>query len=336
MRSVLTLAALAATASAAAVSIPSPAAVQVDISTWATCSGPVKSSPTRFWLDEQDHSGNARGIAPFSDGYDTYPVYRNVLDYSVRNDGTGDQSGNLQQAIDTDGRGGSREGKGVTYQPALVYLPPGTYQLKKTLNLRVGTVIVGDPIDRPVIKASEDFSGDVLVNGYDKAAGPPETSFMTLMKNVILDTTALSPDRNITVLAWGVAQGCGLTNVEINMPPDSTGHTGINLQGGSTLAIADVVSSIPNPRTREAADTSLANHWRGCWHPELKPAGQLQECIFQTLQDSVRRNRRTHRSLARRHFRHVQTWRGHVEQRAGYDSDPRFDIDELWTRCKIP
>src|SRR5712664_2040755 len=80
------------------------------------CAGPVQSQPKTFWLDQQDHTGSARGYAPFISGYYTYPVYRNVLDYSVRNDGTGDQTANLQNAIYTDGRGGSRKGQGVTYE----------------------------------------------------------------------------------------------------------------------------------------------------------------------------------------------------------------------------
>ncbi|KAL1849569.1 hypothetical protein Plec18170_007477 [Paecilomyces lecythidis] len=278
MYGLFSLAALAATASAAAVAIPSPAptsayksspklpshpelpiAPHVGYNTsytppsktataeslnvlaaQATCTGPTKSSPTAYWLDQQDHTGNARGYAPFISGYYTYPVYRNVLNYSVSNDGSGDQTQNLQNAINTDGRGGSRKGQGVSYEPAEVYLPAGTYQLGSTLNLRMGTIIVGDPINPPTIKASSNFNGNVLVNGYDDATGHPEDSFMTLLKNVILDTTALSASTSFTALEWGVAQGCGLTNVKINMPTSSTGHTGINLQGGSTIAITDV------------------------------------------------------------------------------------------------
>lgn len=212
------------------------------------CKGPVQSQPTTFWLDQQDHTGPARGYAPFISGYYTYPVYRNVLNYSVKNDGTGDQTANLQNAINTDGRGGSREGQGVTYEPAEVYFPGGTYQLKSTLNLRMNTIIVGDPLNPPVIKAAPDFTGDTLVNGYDDANNDPssgatrgELSFMTMMKNVIIDTTALPGDLSFTALQWGVAQGCGLTNVKINMPLYSTMQTGINLTGGSTITVADVV-----------------------------------------------------------------------------------------------
>ncbi|KAJ5773645.1 hypothetical protein N7457_008541 [Penicillium paradoxum] len=76
--------------------------------------------------------------------------------------------------------------------------------------------------------------------GYDSHNGNPETSFATVIKNVILDTTALKPDRHFTALQWGVAQGSGLTNVKIRMPTHSTGHIGIDVIAGSTIAVTDV------------------------------------------------------------------------------------------------
>jgi hypothetical protein len=35
-----------------------------------------------------------------------------------------------------------------------------------------------------------------------------------------------------------------MANVKIIMPEDSTGHTGIVLKGGSTIAVTDVVSFV--------------------------------------------------------------------------------------------
>ena len=177
----------------------------------------------------------------FTDNNDKYPVFRNVLDFGVANDGTGDQSGKLQDTINTDGNGGSRYKNGLTTRPAEVYLPGGTYQLSKVWDLRVGTIIVGDPNDPPVIKASANFDGDAVVNGYDFGVGAPETSFMTLLKNVVIDTTAIDKTKAVMALNWGVAQGAGMSNIKIVMPEDSTGHTGIVLKGGSTIAVTDVV-----------------------------------------------------------------------------------------------
>ncbi|KAJ5133945.1 Ribonucleotide reductase class I alpha subunit [Penicillium atrosanguineum] len=225
-------------ASASAVTIPSPS--EGDIRRRDTCTGPIASSPTSYWLLEQDHTGNARGYAPEVLSNPNYPVWRNVQDYSASADGSGDQSSSIQNAINDDGSGGSREGQGVTKFAAEVFLPGGTYQLGSTLNLRVGTVITGDPLNPPVLKASSGFSDSTLINGYDSGNGAAETSFMTLLRNVVIDTTAVSAGTQITALQWGVAQGSGLTNVKINMPTSSTGHTGIDINGGSTIAVTDV------------------------------------------------------------------------------------------------
>ncbi|KAJ5491124.1 hypothetical protein N7539_002691 [Penicillium diatomitis] len=191
-------------------------------------------------MADQDHTGVSRGYAPGVTKNARYPVWRNVQQYGASADGSGDQTGSIQNAIDDDGSNGSREGKGVTKFPAEVFLPGGTYQLGSTLNLRVGTVITGDPLNPAVLKASANFNGDTIVNGYDSPHGAPETSFMTLLRNVVIDTTALSPDAAITALQWGVAQGSGLTNVKINMPYNSNGQVGIKLTGGSTIAVTDV------------------------------------------------------------------------------------------------
>lgn len=203
------------------------------------CAGPTASSPKKYWFLDQDHIGNARGYAPEVSNTD-YPVWRNVKDYSAKADGSGDQTSSIQDAINDDGSSGSRESQGVTKYPAEVFLPGGTYQLGSTLDLRVGTVITGDPLDPPVLKASSDFNGDTVVNGFDKKNGQPETSFMTLLRNVVIDTTAVSADTKIVALQWGVAQGSGLTNIKINMPTKSKGHTGIDIDSGSTIAVTDV------------------------------------------------------------------------------------------------
>ncbi|CRG88664.1 hypothetical protein PISL3812_05698 [Talaromyces islandicus] len=205
------------------------------------CANPTPSqAPSKYWLETQDHTGSGRGKAPFIQGNTAYPVHRNVLDYGVKNDGSGKQTAALQDAINSDGQGGSREGRGVTYMPAEVFLPGGVYKLDSTLDLRLGTIIVGDPLNRPVIKASSDFVGSTLINGQDPAAGHPETTFMIALKDVILDTTDIDASAKFTALQWGIAQGCALTNVEINMPQGSLGHIGIHINGGSTIAVTDV------------------------------------------------------------------------------------------------
>lgn len=52
-------------------------------------------------------------------------------------------------------------------KPAVVYLPSGTYQMAGSLQLYVGTVLIENPLDPPVLKATADFPNDHIVYGKD-------------------------------------------------------------------------------------------------------------------------------------------------------------------------
>ena len=210
----------------------------------ASCSGPVSSNPSTYWLDQEDHTGAARGFAPFLPGDFNYPVYRNVKSYNAVGDGNADDTQSLQNAINDDGNGGNRYNNEVTTRPAEVFVPGGIYKLTKQLDLRLNTILVGDPNNMPTFKASSNFNGGTVVNGYDYATHDSggTTAFFIAMKNIIIDTTDIAPDTTVLALQWGIAQGCQLTNIKINMPTNSKGHTGIALDQGSTTAVTDIVS----------------------------------------------------------------------------------------------
>ena len=216
----------------------------------ASCGEPVRSNPSAYWLDQQDHTGNARGYAPFLPGDFTYPVYRNVKAYHAVGDGNADDTQSLQNAINDDGKGGNRYNNEISTRPAEVFVPGGTYKLTKQLDLRLNTVLVGDPNNMPIFKASSNLQGGTVVNGYDYATHDSggTTAFFMAMKNIIIDTTSIAPDTTVVALQWGVAQACQLTNIKINMPTNSKGHTGIALDQGSTTAVTDVVG---HPRLRK-------------------------------------------------------------------------------------
>lgn len=161
--------------------------------------------------------------------------------YNAKNDGTGDQTAAIQNSISyTSSIGGDRKDSGVTTQPAQVYIPSGTYVLGSTLNLLTKTIFMGDPNDPPVLRAGPDFNGETLINGNDDSSGHHETPFFTQLRNVVLDITAIDSFTSITALQWGVAQSCAVGNLKIRMPLKTTGHSGINLEGGSTIAVTDV------------------------------------------------------------------------------------------------
>lgn len=208
------------------------------------------STAAPYWLDQQDHTGPARGYAPFLGSDHTYPVYRNVKNYGAAGDGRKDDIEALQKAINDDPNSKSRNRykNEVTTRPALVFVPGGTYIIKKTLDMRLNTIFVGDPIDRPVIKASSDFQGEVLIQGHDYATpdgASGTTNFLTAIKNIVIDTRNINKDKKTTALGWGVSQACHLTNIKIEMPDYSTGHTGIDINQGSTVAVTDIVRHLP-------------------------------------------------------------------------------------------
>lgn len=113
-------------------------------------------------------------------------------------------------------------------------------QICAQLDLRIGTILVGDPINPPTIKACSGFKGTIVINGRDFKASDPTTVFFIAVKNIIIDTTAVDPSTALAALDWTTSQACHLTNVKINMPPSSSGHTGMLITGGSSTAITDV------------------------------------------------------------------------------------------------
>jgi hypothetical protein len=84
----------------------------------------------------------------------------------------------------------------------------------------------------------------VLFSGGDPTTNNRgELSFTVAIKNVIFDTTNIPGDAPFVALGWSVAQGSHLQNVVIRMPPagsSGTGHSGIRMNRGSTLAVSDV------------------------------------------------------------------------------------------------
>ncbi|KAL7931284.1 glycoside hydrolase family 55 protein [Trichoderma chlorosporum] len=200
---------------------------------------------TSFWYAAMDHTGQYKGYAPHTTSPSSYNVYVAV--------NAGD-AGSLQSAIDSAASGGNRQNEWLASQPRVVYIPPGTYTLSQTLNMRTDTILMGDATNPPVIKAAAGFSGQYLVNGQDPSTGVSgELSFAVGLKNLVLDTTAVSGTSSISALYWGVAQACQLQNIKIVLAPSSggKGHTGIQLGRGSTLGLADV---------------RIENGQNGIWH----------------------------------------------------------------------
>ncbi|KAK5999156.1 Glucan endo-1,3-beta-glucosidase BGN13.1 [Cladobotryum mycophilum] len=222
-----------------------------------------RQSGSSWFLGNLDHTSDAvRGYVPNltnSGGQAnfTYPVYKTV--------NPGDSNA-FVNALYSDGpSGGQRDNCWLAGQPRLIYLPPGTYTVSSTIFLDTDTVIIGDASNPPTIRAAAGFSGDYLIVGGqgDGDAHPcggsgGETHFSTMIKNVILDTTANAGSGGFTALSWSIAQNCALVNVEINMPQGA--HTGIIMGGGSTISVSDVTFNNGN----------VGLHWSGHQQGQVK------------------------------------------------------------------
>jgi glucan 1,3-beta-glucosidase len=192
-----------------------------------------------FWYENIKHNG----ISPTIPNGKNWTVFRNVKDFGAKGDGTTDDAAAIQKAINTGDSSGTRDTGSVfgsTGQPAVVYFPAGTYLVKSPLKNYIGTVLMGDPTNRPTIKAAASFTSTYLLNGVDPRYSGL-VAFYHEIKNLILDSTAMPATKSITLLQWSVSQGCQLSNVMFNMPVGSTTHSGIATPGtGSPLIINDL------------------------------------------------------------------------------------------------
>lgn len=185
-----------------------------------------------YWYATVHHNG----ISPTIENGSNWTIFRNVRDYGAKGDGITDDTVAIQKAIDSGDSSGTRaSGKsfGMTGQPAVVYFPAGTYAVKSTITNRVGTVLMGDPTNRPTLKATADFKGTYLLIGHD----PRYTglvSFFSSIKHLVLDSTAVPSSKKITLLEWGVSQASQIASVLFRMAPGSTSQTGIATPGQCT------------------------------------------------------------------------------------------------------
>jgi glucan 1,3-beta-glucosidase len=195
------------------------------------------AAASSFWYENIVHNG----ISPAIPNGHNWTVFRNVKEFGAKGDGVTDDTAAIQAAISTGDSTGLRDSPqfGTTGQPAMVYFPSGTYLIKSTIRSAIGTVLMGDPTDRPTIKAASNFTGAYLVVGRgNRYAGL--VGFYYGVKNLVLDSTGV-PNRSITLLDWGVSQNNLLSNVKFNMTPGAAGHVGIAMpQICSSLIMNDL------------------------------------------------------------------------------------------------
>lgn len=194
------------------------------------CGVESPASQSDFWLEGIAHEGTS----PFLVNGANYKVFRNVKDFGAVGDGVTDDTDAFNRAISDESRiGGGKGAGGSTGQPALIYVPQGTYVISSSIQLFIDTQIIGDPLARPTIKASSVARNNtVVIDGYDFGQ-PSTTNFYIGVRNIIIDTTDVSKDYTIYGLNWAVSQATNLMNVDFVMPVDSQ-HIGLEMDGDSS------------------------------------------------------------------------------------------------------
>jgi len=194
-----------------------------------------------FWYESIHHNG----LNPTLPLGQNWTVFRNVKDYGAKGDGLTDDTAAIQLAISSGNQLSTRETGhfGSTGQPAVVYFPSGTYLVHATIRSAIGTVLIGNPTDRPVIKAATNFTGTYLLFGRDRQLAGL-VGFYHGIKHLVLDSTEVAANRSLTLLEWNVSQANQLSNVLFRMPRahGDAGHTGV-FTGGmcSGLIMNDLV-----------------------------------------------------------------------------------------------
>ncbi|KAK4153611.1 glucan 1,3-beta-glucosidase [Chaetomidium leptoderma] len=203
-----------------------------DIQKRKSCQGPTAGNPQTWWRAQIGHNGTTPYAAD-----STFEYYRTAVQYGADSSGKEDSSDAFNAAIDA----WNRTGNTVTTLPAYIYVPPGTYLIKKPIQMLVNTYLIGDPLDLPTLVADPALDSNPVILGYDdhQGEGSATKNFYMAVRNFKIDTTRIASSVGARAIEWSVSQGCSLTNIHVNMPR-SSGHIGLTMDmGGSGKIISD-------------------------------------------------------------------------------------------------
>lgn len=100
---------------------------------------PVADNPSIFWRQSLATSGKAAFNSDSS-----FQVSRNVKDYGAKGDGSTDDTASIQNALSS-GTGRTFTSS-TTVSPVVLYFPPGTYMISKTIQIPYYTQMLGSAI----------------------------------------------------------------------------------------------------------------------------------------------------------------------------------------------
>ncbi|KAK5994726.1 Glucan 1,3-beta-glucosidase [Cladobotryum mycophilum] len=201
----------------------------------------VAAAPAQYWLGNIKH----QGVAPFAGS--GYQVFRNVKDYGAKGDGVTDDTAAINNAMASGNRCGPDNCSSTTVTPAIIYFPPGTYVVSSPIINYYFTMMIGDAVNLPTLKASPNFGGVGLglIDGDKNHIWGPTNIFYRQIANFIIDLTAVPPVNaqggGPTGIHWPTAQATSIQNVRIIMSDASnTAHQGIFMEDGSGGFLTDI------------------------------------------------------------------------------------------------
>lgn len=107
------------------------------------------------------------------------------------------------------------------------------YKISRTLNSYIFTQLVGNPLDRPVLKADKNFSGLYLLDTFPSPTTSPFPTTINLyyqVRNFVFDTTSVDVKSTVACVNWPSAQAVTLSFNHMKMAENSL-HQGVVFNG---------------------------------------------------------------------------------------------------------
>lgn len=127
----------------------------------------------------------------------------------------------------------------------MVYFPAGTYLISSSIVTPYYTKMIGDPTNRPVLKATANFAGFGLIDGNpyytEKPNWVPVNVFFREVRNFVIDTTNIPASTAATGMHWPTSQATSLYNLSFVMPATAdVVHVGLFIEEGSGGFMSDL------------------------------------------------------------------------------------------------
>ena len=198
------------------------------------------STSSQYWVSNIARQGSV------AFGNDTsYAIFRNVMEFGAKGDGSTDDTAAINSAISS----GNRCGQGCdssTVTPAIIYFPPGTYVVSAPIIQYYYTQFIGDAVTIPTLKASAGFKGIAVIDSdvYESDGAnwyTNQNNFYRQVRNFVIDITAM-PSTVGACIHWQVAQATSLQNIKFNMVQGGAGNKqqGIFMDNGSGGFMTDL------------------------------------------------------------------------------------------------